>query len=61
MSTSPTWTTCGRAFTFGGLARRTPVAEWQREGFDMFGAMLERVYRDFVTYVMHVQVTAGAD
>ena len=40
-----------------GIGQKDPVAEWQREGFDMFGAMLERVYRDFITYVMHVQVT----
>ena len=40
-----------------GIGQKDPVAEWQREGFDMFEAMLERVYRDFVTYVMHVQVT----
>ncbi len=42
-----------------GIGQKDPVAEWQREGFDMFGAMLERVYRDFVTYVMHVQVTTA--
>ena len=40
-----------------GIGQKDPVAEWQREGFDMFEAMLERIYRDFVTYVMHVQVT----
>ncbi len=39
-----------------GIGQKDPVAEWQREGFDMFGAMLQRVYRDFVTYAMHVQV-----
>ncbi|WP_419841926.1 preprotein translocase subunit SecA [Candidatus Poriferisodalis sp.] len=39
-----------------GIGQKDPVAEWQREGFDMFGAMLQRVYRDFVSYVMHVQV-----
>ena len=39
-----------------GIGQKDPVAEWQREGFDMFGAMLKRVYRDFVTYVMHVQI-----
>ena len=43
-----------------GIGQKDPVAEWQREGFDMFGAMLERVYRDFVTYVMHVQVTPAS-
>ena len=42
-----------------GIGQKDPVAEWQREGFDMFGAMLERVYRDFVTYVMHVQVSTA--
>ncbi len=42
-----------------GIGQKDPVAEWQREGFDMFGAMLERVYRDFVTYVMHVQVATA--
>ncbi|WP_419946615.1 preprotein translocase subunit SecA [Candidatus Poriferisodalis sp.] len=42
-----------------GIGQKDPVAEWQREGFDMFGAMLERVYRDFVAYVMHVQVTTS--
>ncbi|WP_420623124.1 preprotein translocase subunit SecA [Candidatus Poriferisodalis sp.] len=41
-----------------GIGQKDPVAEWQREGFDMFASLLERVYRDFVTYVMHVQVTS---
>ena len=42
-----------------GIGQKDPVSEWQREGFDMFAAMLERAYRDFVTYVMHVQVTTA--
>ena len=42
-----------------GIGQKDPVAEWQREGFDMFEAMLDRIYRDFVTYVMHVQVAAA--
>ena len=42
-----------------GIGQKDPVAEWQREGFDMFASLLERVYRDFVTYVMHVQVATA--
>ncbi len=33
-----------------------PLTEWQREGFDMFGAMMKGIAQDFVRYVMHVQV-----
>ena len=42
-----------------GIGQKDPVAEWQREGFDMFASLLERVYRDFVTYVMHVQIATA--
>jgi preprotein translocase subunit SecA len=33
-----------------------PLTEWQREGYDMFGAMMKGIAQDFVRYVMHVQV-----
>jgi preprotein translocase subunit SecA len=33
-----------------------PLTEWQREGFEMFGAMMKGIAQDFVRYVMHVQV-----
>jgi preprotein translocase subunit SecA len=39
-----------------GIGQKDPVAEWQREGYDMFSAMIQGVYRDFVRYVMRVQV-----
>jgi len=32
------------------------LAEWQREGYEMFGAMMKGIAQDFVRYVMHVQV-----
>jgi preprotein translocase subunit SecA len=32
------------------------LVEWQREGFAMFGAMMDSIAQDFVKYVMHVQV-----
>ncbi|MGA0064939.1 MAG: SEC-C metal-binding domain-containing protein, partial [Ilumatobacteraceae bacterium] len=38
------------------MGQKDPLTEWQREGFDMFGAMMRGVAQDFVRYVMHVQV-----
>jgi len=47
------------------LGQKDPLTEWQREGFEMFGQMMAGVARDFVTYIMHVEVSlaspAGAD
>jgi preprotein translocase subunit SecA len=39
-----------------GIGQKDPVSEWQREGFDMFSAMLESTHRDFVKYAMHAEV-----
>ncbi len=39
------------------MGQKDPLVEWQREGFEMFGAMMQAVATDFVTYVMHAQVT----
>ncbi len=39
-----------------GIGQKNPVSEWQREGFDMFSAMLESTHRDFVKYAMHAEV-----
>ena len=38
------------------MGQKDPLTEWQREGFEMFGAMMASVAREFVKYVMHVQV-----
>jgi preprotein translocase subunit SecA len=38
------------------MGQKDPLVEWQREGFEMFGTMIENVNRDFVKYIMHVQV-----
>jgi preprotein translocase subunit SecA len=38
------------------MGQRDPLVEWQREGFQMFGAMMSSIAQDFVKYVMHVQV-----
>ncbi len=38
------------------MGQRDPLVEWQREGFEMFGTMMDSIAQDFVKYVMHVQV-----
>ena len=38
------------------MGQKDPLVEWQREGFEMFGQMMDRSPQDFVKYVMHVQV-----
>ncbi|MCU1366448.1 MAG: secA, partial [Ilumatobacteraceae bacterium] len=38
------------------MGQKDPLTEWQREGFEMFGALMKGVAQDFVRYVMHVQV-----
>jgi preprotein translocase subunit SecA len=38
------------------MGQKDPLVEWQREGFEMFGAMMASIAQDFVKYVMHVQV-----
>jgi preprotein translocase subunit SecA len=38
------------------MGQQDPLAEWQREGFDMFEAMMGQIEDDFVRYVFHLQV-----
>jgi preprotein translocase subunit SecA len=38
------------------MGQRDPLAEWQREGFDMFEAMMGGIEDDFVRYVSHLEV-----
>ena len=42
------------------MGQKDPATEWQREGFDMFGQMMDTIAMDFVRYVMHVQLAARA-
>jgi preprotein translocase subunit SecA len=35
------------------MGQKDPLIEWQREGFEMFGQMMQAVAQDFVKYVMH--------
>jgi len=38
------------------MGQKDPLVEWQREGYEMFGAMMASVAGDFVRYVMHAQI-----
>ncbi|MBW3557194.1 MAG: preprotein translocase subunit SecA [Actinobacteria bacterium] len=38
------------------MGQKDPLVEWQREGFEMFGRMMDSIDDDYVKYVMHVQV-----
>ncbi len=40
------------------MGQQDPLAEWQREGFDMFEAMMAGITEDFVRYVFRLEVVA---
>jgi preprotein translocase subunit SecA len=41
------------------MGQQDPLVAWQREGFAMFGQMMESIYDDYLRYVMHVEVTGA--
>jgi preprotein translocase subunit SecA len=41
------------------MGQKDPLVEWQREGFEMFGMMMQSVAQDFVKYVMHSQIAVA--
>jgi preprotein translocase subunit SecA len=43
------------------MAQRDPLVEYQREGFDMFNAMLEGIKEESVGYLFHVEVEVGEE
>ena len=42
------------------MGQQDPLVAWQREGFQMFGQMMEAIDDDYLRYVMHVQVVSEA-
>ena len=38
------------------MGQQDPLVAWQKEGFDMFGQMMDAIEDDYLRYVMHVQV-----
>ncbi len=41
------------------MAQRDPLIEYQREGFDMFGAMLDALKEEIVGFLFNLQVEAA--
>ncbi len=39
-----------------GIAQTDPLVAWQREGFEMFGQLMDAIDDDYLRYVMHVQL-----
>ena len=40
------------------MGQQDPLVAWQREGFEIFGTMVDAIDDDYLRYVMHVQVVA---
>jgi preprotein translocase subunit SecA len=38
------------------VGQKDPLVEWQREGFEMFGQMMDGIAQDFVRHITHIQV-----
>ncbi|MFN3216352.1 MAG: preprotein translocase subunit SecA [Acidimicrobiales bacterium] len=43
------------------MGQKDPLIEWQREGFDMFGTMMNAIAQDFVRYVTHIKVNEESE
>jgi preprotein translocase subunit SecA len=42
------------------MGQQDPLVAWQREGFEMFGQLMDAIDDDYLRYVMHVQVVTEA-
>ncbi len=38
------------------MGQKDPLTEWQREGFEMFGTLMDSVGKDFIKYITHIQI-----
>jgi preprotein translocase subunit SecA len=38
------------------MGQKDPLNEWQREGYEMFAAMMAAIAQDFVRYLMHIGI-----
>jgi len=41
------------------MAQQDPLVAWQREGFSMFGQLMEAIDDDYLRYVLHVEALTG--
>ena len=43
------------------MAQRDPLVEYQREGYDLFSAMMDAIKEEFASLVFNVEVTLEGD
>ena len=43
------------------LAQTDPLVAWQRDGFEMFGQLMQAIDDDYLRYVMHIQLLTTED
>jgi len=43
------------------MGQQDPLVAWQREGYTMFGQLMDSIEDDYLRYVLHVQVVAEAE
>jgi len=43
------------------VAQIDPLTAWQKEGFELFGTMLEAINRDYVRFITHIDVTVAEE
>ena len=44
-----------------GYGQRDPLREYQKEGYDMFMDMIERIQSESVSFLFHIQIDRGAE
>ena len=44
-----------------GMAQQDPLVAWQKEGFELFGQLMDAIDDDYLQYVMHAQVVVEQD
>ena len=59
-TTWPRWTTCRRASTCAGSCQADPLVAWQREGYAMFGQLMDAIDDDYLRYIIHVEARASS-
>ena len=56
VSTCTRWTTCVRASRLRAMAQRDPLVEYQKEGYDMFAAMMDGIREESVGFLFNLEV-----
>jgi preprotein translocase subunit SecA len=50
-----------KRYWLAAMAQRDPLVEYQREGYDLFSAMMDAVKEELVSFVFNVEVQVEGD